>query len=111
MFNIDAFHNIGEFINVSIILIIIFQGQKRVLVDLEEKENEKKQMKIQQTELYMKKRTSILEQIKEFCNETAVEKLANIFIKQEEENFALFNYVNEINNEVDTTQLLNFIQF
>lgn len=31
-----------------------------------------------------------------------MEKLAGSFKKQEEENFALFNYVNELSNEVET---------
>lgn len=29
-------------------------------------------------------------------------RVAALFIKQEEENFALFNYVNELNNECET---------
>lgn len=28
-------------------------------------------------------------------------KLASQFVKQEEENFALFNYVNELNHEIE----------
>lgn len=35
-------------------------------------------------------------------NEEDVEKLEAMFIKQEEENFALFNYVNELNHEMET---------
>lgn len=42
----------------------------------------------------------ILEKILEFMKETDVDKVATRFLKQEEENFALFNYVNEVNNEV-----------
>lgn len=59
----------------------------------------------------MKKHSSILEQIKEFCNETIPEKLSNIFMQQEEENFALFNYVNEINNEVTQIHFSMFFKY
>lgn len=37
-----------------------------------------------------------------FSTEEDVEKLASSFKKQEEENFALFNYVNELSHEVET---------
>ncbi|KAJ8897481.1 hypothetical protein PR048_002828 [Dryococelus australis] len=43
----------------------------------------------------------ILRQIKECCNETDVEKLSAHYAKQEEENFTIFNYVNELNNEAN----------
>lgn len=43
---------------------------------------------------------SILEQIREFSGESDIDRLSAQFLKQEEENFALFNYVNELNNEV-----------
>jgi hypothetical protein len=42
----------------------------------------------------------ILSQIKEFSGEADIDRLAAQFVKQEEENFAVFNYVNELNNEV-----------
>lgn len=35
-------------------------------------------------------------------NEQDVDKLEAMFVKQEEENFALFNYVNELNHEMET---------
>lgn len=37
-----------------------------------------------------------------FSTEEDVERLAGQFKKQEEENFALFNYVNELSHEVET---------
>lgn len=43
-----------------------------------------------------------LESIKEFCGESDIERLAAKFMKQEEENFALFNYVNELNHESES---------
>ena len=42
----------------------------------------------------------LLEQIRKITEESNVDKLSAQFLKQEEENFALFNYVNELNNEV-----------
>jgi hypothetical protein len=44
----------------------------------------------------------ILSQIKEFSGEDDIDRIAAQFVKQEEENFAVFNYVNELNNEVHT---------
>lgn len=40
--------------------------------------------------------------LQNFSTEEDVEKLAGSFKKQEEENFALFNYVNELSHEVET---------
>lgn len=40
--------------------------------------------------------------LQNFSTEDDVEKLAATFKKQEEENFALFNYVNELSHEVET---------
>jgi len=43
----------------------------------------------------------ILSQIKEFSGEDDIDRVAAQFVKQEEENFAIFNYVTELNNEVN----------
>ena len=48
----------------------------------------------------------ILSQIKEFTGENDIDRLTAQFVKQEEENFAVFNYVNELNNEVYIIPLL-----
>lgn len=40
--------------------------------------------------------------LQNFSTEDDVERLAGQFKKQEEENFALFNYVNELSHEVET---------
>lgn len=50
---------------------------------------------------------SVVDKLKEICNETDVDRLAAHFLKQEEENFALFNYVNELNNEVNIKIMFN----
>lgn len=38
------------------------------------------------------------------AGEQEIDKLTAHFVKQEEENFALFNYVNELNDEVESLQ-------
>lgn len=75
-------------------------GQKRILVDVERKQIEKKRETVANVESFISKHDRILAQIKEFCEEPNTDRLPALFMKQEEENFALFNYVNEINNEV-----------
>lgn len=75
-------------------------GQKRILVDVERRQIEKKRETIANVESYISKHDRILAQIKEFCEEPNTDRLPALFVKQEEENFALFNYVNEIHNEV-----------
>ncbi|RVE45535.1 hypothetical protein evm_009800 [Chilo suppressalis] len=43
---------------------------------------------------------TILEAIKEFTGEDDVDKLISEFTRREEENYALFNYINEVNTEL-----------
>lgn len=76
------------------------KGQKRIMADLEAKEAIKKQQQKEATEQLITAYNSILDQIKQFSGESDVDRLAARFLKQEEENFTLFNYVNELNNEV-----------
>lgn len=45
---------------------------------------------------------TLLQEIREISQETDIDRLSAQFLKQEEENFALFNYVNELNNEVSS---------
>ncbi|XP_056636600.1 coiled-coil domain-containing protein 63-like [Diorhabda sublineata] len=87
------------------------KGQKRILKDLEEKERKKRDLQTQnqQNQLIMLENT--MKQIQTFCGENDVNKMASLYLKQEEENFALFNYVNELNHEIDLLQVtLNEIQ-
>lgn len=44
------------------------------------------------------------ERIKEVTGEEDINLLVDRFIKTEDENFALFNYVNEMNNELEQVQ-------
>ncbi|XP_048521634.1 coiled-coil domain-containing protein 63 [Dendroctonus ponderosae] len=78
------------------------KGQKRILKDLEEKERMKKEMQEKELEDQLEMYENTLKQIQEFCNEENVERIAALFLKQEEENFALFNYVNELTHEIES---------
>ncbi|XP_068086979.1 coiled-coil domain-containing protein 63-like [Anabrus simplex] len=80
------------------------KGQRRVLTDLEAREAWKKQHHREETERLIAKYEGILDQIREFCGEDDLDRLAARFVKQEEENFALFTYVNELNNETGCNQ-------
>ncbi|KAJ1524047.1 hypothetical protein ONE63_010587 [Megalurothrips usitatus] len=80
------------------------KGQHRVLVDLEAKEALKKKQQREATERLIQQYQAILEQIKAFSGEADIDRLSAQFLKQEEENFALFNYVNELNNELESLQ-------
>ncbi|KAK6626377.1 hypothetical protein RUM43_006688 [Polyplax serrata] len=93
------------------------KGQKRITADLEAKQaflrrkfiyiftfskstTDRKEALEQKIKHYQ----SLLEQIREISEEMDVDRLAAQFVKQEEENFALFNYVNELNNELEALQ-------
>ncbi|XP_044764544.1 coiled-coil domain-containing protein 63 [Coccinella septempunctata] len=77
------------------------KGQKRIMKDLEIKEqlrreeimrNEQKQVEIYEI---------TLKQIQDFCQEKDIDRIAAKYLKQDEENFALFNYVNELHHELE----------
>lgn len=86
------------------------KGQRRSNVELEEREAQRKKRMKEELERQHEDYEATMQRIKTFSNEKDVEKLVTKFIKQEEENFALFNYVNELSHEVealtDTVQLL-----
>ncbi|KAJ8946146.1 hypothetical protein NQ314_008968 [Rhamnusium bicolor] len=86
---LDHYLTLREFLSVK--------GQRRILKDLEEKERKKKEFQIQNLENQLKLYEQTLEQIQD-----DVQRIASQFVKQEEENFALFNYVNELNHEIET---------
>lgn len=94
------------------------KGQKRVMKDLEEMELKKRELEQDNIEKEVAKQQRMLREIQvemvfvsliemqrfclqEFIGEEDVNKLASQFVKQEEENFALFNYVNELNHEIE----------
>lgn len=81
------------------IKFLTVKGQHRIMDELEmkkeQKEMERRRM-IQETLIRHKK---LFEQLKEFYNED-VDNMCAMYLKAEEENYALFNYVNEVNCEV-----------
>lgn len=86
------------------------KGQRRVNVELEQREANKKAQQKDDYEKQVSEYKRIIEEIKQLCEEDQIEKLASQYTRQEEENFALFNYVNELSHEVEllneTTQEL-----
>lgn len=86
------------------------KGQKRLNPELEQRELEKKQNQKENYERQLFEYKEIIERIKQLYGEDDPERLVAQFKRQEDENFALFNYVNELSHEVevlnDTTQEL-----
>ncbi|KAJ6635259.1 Coiled-coil domain-containing protein 63 [Pseudolycoriella hygida] len=78
------------------------KGQRRTNVDLEIREANKKVQVQEQLEQQINNYQNILDNIKTLSGETQIANLTTYFTKQEEENFALFNYVNELSYEVET---------
>lgn len=78
------------------------KGQRRIMADYYAHEDEKRQKRREQMDEHLRNYQRIFHQIKEFAREENIERLASQFIKQEEENFALFKYVNELNFELET---------
>lgn len=86
------------------------KGHRRVNVELEQREANKKAQQKDDYEKQLADYKRIIEEIKDLCEEEQTEKFAAQYTRQEEENFALFNYVNELSHEVEllneTTQEL-----
>lgn len=86
------------------------KGQKRLNPELEQRELDKKQNQKENYERQLFEYKEIIERIKQLYGEDDPERLVAQFKRQEDENFALFNYVNELSHEVevlnDTTQEL-----
>ncbi|KAF2887967.1 hypothetical protein ILUMI_18206, partial [Ignelater luminosus] len=90
---LDHDHMLYDFLGVK--------GQKRILRDLEEKEMRKREMQKEELDRQMMRYQEMLKEIQDLVNEEDVNRLASQYFKQEEENFALFNYVNELNHEIE----------
>lgn len=90
---LDYDTNLHEFLQVK--------GQKRVMRDLEIKERKRREFERAKHERELKTYEETLEQIKTLTGEENAQRLASRYLKQEEENFALFNYVNEIGVELE----------
>ncbi|XP_055856833.1 coiled-coil domain-containing protein 63 [Episyrphus balteatus] len=87
------------------------KGQRRSNPELEQREFDKKQQQKEDFEQQLSEYNGIIQEIKRLYQEEDTNCLAAQFKRQEEENFALFSYVNELSHEVemlnDSTQELN----
>ncbi|KAI4467547.1 hypothetical protein MML48_2g00018177 [Holotrichia oblita] len=77
------------------------KGQKRIMHDLEEKYRKRREQQRQELEKQLAAYRDILQNVTEFTNESNVAVIARNFTKQEEENFALFKYITELNKEME----------
>lgn len=77
------------------------KNQKRKMSDLEEKEKRKRKLNKDNMEKKLERYLQILITIKEFTGEGRVNVIANNFVIQEEENFAMFKYINHLNGEME----------
>ncbi|XP_060818371.1 coiled-coil domain-containing protein 63-like [Bombus pascuorum] len=80
------------------------KGQYREMGDLNAKRAAERKAKIEEKQDKIENYKNILQLIKEFTGVHDINKLIAHFIKQEEENFALFSYVNELNDELEGLQ-------
>ncbi|XP_076760595.1 coiled-coil domain-containing protein 63 [Xylocopa sonorina] len=80
------------------------KGQYREMADLNAKRAAERKAQLEEKQNKISSYRQILQMIKEFTGEQEVDRLIAHFIKQEEENFALFSYVNELNDELEGLQ-------
>ncbi|KAJ8683019.1 hypothetical protein QAD02_018811 [Eretmocerus hayati] len=80
------------------------KGQYRIMDDLNAKKEAEKEVKREEMRKKIASYNEILALVKQFTGEEQLDKLTTQFLKQEEENFALFNYVNELNDELEGLQ-------
>lgn len=87
------------------------KGQRRSNTELEEREAQKRQKMLENLERQYAEYEQIMTRIMSFSGEDDIDRLVAKFIKKEEENFALFNYVNELSHEVETlTESVQLLQ-
>ncbi|XP_026808306.1 coiled-coil domain-containing protein 63-like isoform X2 [Rhopalosiphum maidis] len=80
------------------------KGQHRVLMDFERKEEEKKQNELGNRKEQAEKWVDLMGWLQMYVGESNIDRIVDLFVRQEEENFALFTYINELNSEVDDLQ-------
>lgn len=80
------------------------KGNRRQNAELVQREAQKQLQEQQSVQQQIDDFEQLLTHIQALSGEVQVERLAECFRKQEEENFALFSYVNELNAEVETLQ-------
>ncbi|KAI9587247.1 hypothetical protein GQX74_003094 [Glossina fuscipes] len=85
--------------------------KKRLNLEMEHREMDKKLAKKEAFEKQLNEYNEIIDKMKKLYEEPDTSRLIAQFRRQEDENFALFNYVNELSHEVevlnDVTQELN----
>ena len=87
------------------------KGQRRANAELEEREAQKRKKMLEHLEKQYQEYEQIMTRIMNFSGEDDIDRLVAKFIKKEEENFALFNYVNELSHEVETlTESVQLLQ-
>uniref|UniRef100_A0A182VVT0 ODAD1 central coiled coil region domain-containing protein n=1 Tax=Anopheles minimus TaxID=112268 RepID=A0A182VVT0_9DIPT len=87
------------------------KGQRRANAELEEREAQKRKKMLENLEKQYQEYEQIMTRIMNFSGEDDIDRLVAKFIKKEEENFALFNYVNELSHEVETlTESVQMLQ-
>ncbi|KAG5683354.1 hypothetical protein PVAND_012640 [Polypedilum vanderplanki] len=77
------------------------KGQQRLNTESEEREADKKKKRVEQMEKQLQEYDKIFQRINSLSGEKDVDKIISKFIKEEEENYALFNYVNELSHEIE----------
>lgn len=70
-----------------------------MLTDFERKEEEKKQSELGNRKEQAEKWADLMGWLQLYVGETNVDRIVDLFVRQEEENFALFTYINELNSE------------
>lgn len=81
-------------------LFVFIPGQHRVLMDYERKEEEKKQNELGNRREQAEKWADLMGWLYMYVGENNMDRIVDLFVRQEEENFALFTYINELNSEV-----------
>lgn len=69
-------------------------------MDFERKEEEKKLNELGTRKEQAEKWANLMGWLQLYVGESNVDRIVDLFVRQEEENFALFTYINELNSEV-----------
>jgi len=69
-------------------------------MDFERKEEEKKLNELGNRKELTEKWANLMGWLQLYVGESNVDRIVDLFVRQEEENFALFTYINELNSEV-----------
>ncbi|XP_017778058.1 PREDICTED: outer dynein arm protein 1-like [Nicrophorus vespilloides] len=77
------------------------KGQKRIMKNLLAKEHLKREQQKKDMQELLEKYNNIVEQIKSFTGESSVHKVTEKFAASEMENFSMFQYVIELNRELE----------